>query len=399
MSPQALIELFRLLALALLLVEAAAQLGSVILKLWRVRLAPLAAFGAALALGWVVVGAAGLGWGLVGAFRPPVLLAGLLAPAAVAAWQGGRRSLVLAAAREWRGILRLPARVGLAVAAFPVLARWAAPEGELDAYIYHLGAPLQWLVSGRALFTGVGVNYHLPLPTEMAFALALALDDERLAHAVIGSLFLAAASVFASPRAAGQAPWAAWLGPLLAVAGGHSVALLCGSKSDLAAAFLLATAAGLWSPGRASVALAGALLGAAAAAKLPVAVLGAAWICCHRSGWRAAPLAAAFGALPLLPWAVTSWLVLGNPLFPLFFDALPTLGWGAENAVVRRAYFEPWRQPGADSLAGEWARARGIPETPVPAEWEKHGRKAGPIRNEQMLAMKPVRSMVMLVMS
>jgi hypothetical protein len=44
---------------------------------------------------------------------------------------------------------------------------------------------------------------------------------------------------------------------------------------------------------------------------------------------------------------------------------------------------------GADSLAGEWARSRGIQEWAFPADWAKHGRQAGPIRNEDMLRTNP----------
>lgn len=40
---------------------------------------------------------------------------------------------------------------------------------------------------------------------------------------------------------------------------------------------------------------------------------------------------------------------------------------------------------GADMLAGQWARSRGIDEQPFAADWVKHGRAAGPIRNQQML--------------
>ena len=40
---------------------------------------------------------------------------------------------------------------------------------------------------------------------------------------------------------------------------------------------------------------------------------------------------------------------------------------------------------GADRLAGEWARLFGIPVEPYPADWEKHGKKAGAIRNTEML--------------
>ena len=40
---------------------------------------------------------------------------------------------------------------------------------------------------------------------------------------------------------------------------------------------------------------------------------------------------------------------------------------------------------GADSLAGAWARARGVPEIAEPADWKTHGKRAGPIRNQAML--------------
>jgi hypothetical protein len=40
---------------------------------------------------------------------------------------------------------------------------------------------------------------------------------------------------------------------------------------------------------------------------------------------------------------------------------------------------------GADRLAGEWARARGVQEEAYPADWHNHGRTAGPLRNIRML--------------
>ena len=39
---------------------------------------------------------------------------------------------------------------------------------------------------------------------------------------------------------------------------------------------------------------------------------------------------------------------------------------------------------GADSLGEEWATERGVKVTKFEAEWGRHGRKAGPIRNRQM---------------
>lgn len=40
---------------------------------------------------------------------------------------------------------------------------------------------------------------------------------------------------------------------------------------------------------------------------------------------------------------------------------------------------------GADSMAGEWARAMGIKETPFPADWDRYRNRAGPVRNQRML--------------
>lgn len=40
---------------------------------------------------------------------------------------------------------------------------------------------------------------------------------------------------------------------------------------------------------------------------------------------------------------------------------------------------------GADMMAAEWAEARGYSVLRFPADWSRHGKRAGPIRNEQML--------------
>jgi len=41
---------------------------------------------------------------------------------------------------------------------------------------------------------------------------------------------------------------------------------------------------------------------------------------------------------------------------------------------------------GADTLAGQWAKEAGVPVEVYPAEWAAHGRKAGALRNAEMLA-------------
>lgn len=44
---------------------------------------------------------------------------------------------------------------------------------------------------------------------------------------------------------------------------------------------------------------------------------------------------------------------------------------------------------GADSMARDWAHARGIPVDPHPADWGLYGKSAGPIRNQEMLDVGP----------
>lgn len=44
---------------------------------------------------------------------------------------------------------------------------------------------------------------------------------------------------------------------------------------------------------------------------------------------------------------------------------------------------------GADKLARQWAQTYDIPCTTIPADWAKHGKAAGPIRNRAMLKESP----------
>lgn len=44
---------------------------------------------------------------------------------------------------------------------------------------------------------------------------------------------------------------------------------------------------------------------------------------------------------------------------------------------------------GADALAKSWARLKGVPVATVEADWHRHGKAAGPLRNGWMLDLKP----------
>jgi len=44
---------------------------------------------------------------------------------------------------------------------------------------------------------------------------------------------------------------------------------------------------------------------------------------------------------------------------------------------------------GADQMAGAWARKYGLTEEVFPAQWSTHGRRAGFVRNTEMVATMP----------
>lgn len=74
------------------------------------------------------------------------------------------------------------------------------------------------------------------------------------------------------------------------------------------------------------------------------------------------------------------------------FDNLAYV-WGALDAMHEKYGITALMQggaKGADSLASEWAKTKpGIQRYVCKADWEKHGRAAGPIRNKRMLEWGP----------
>jgi hypothetical protein len=64
--------------------------------------------------------------------------------------------------------------------------------------------------------------------------------------------------------------------------------------------------------------------------------------------------------------------------------------WGHVNQVLSELKKQPTAiihgaAPGVDTLAGIYARRNNITEESYPADWETHGKAAGPIRNKKML--------------
>lgn len=58
--------------------------------------------------------------------------------------------------------------------------------------------------------------------------------------------------------------------------------------------------------------------------------------------------------------------------------------WLSEKRTKRRIVIVSGAAKGADALGEQYARERGYKLQRYPADWEKYGRAAGPIRNEVM---------------
>lgn len=69
-----------------------------------------------------------------------------------------------------------------------------------------------------------------------------------------------------------------------------------------------------------------------------------------------------------------------------FTDAVTLGSWlGGIHKKQRIALLIHGGARGADFMAGEFAKWAGIPVKEYPADWDAHGRAAGPIRNQRML--------------
>lgn len=79
-----------------------------------------------------------------------------------------------------------------------------------------------------------------------------------------------------------------------------------------------------------------------------------------------------------------TWLICGGRKFSdeaMFDDVMRQLVgmFGLPSKVVHG------NAPGADTLADRWAKRMALEVVACPADWHKHGKAAGPIRNEDML--------------
>jgi 4-amino-4-deoxy-L-arabinose transferase-like glycosyltransferase len=303
------------------------------------------------ALGFVALALVALLLGYLDAFRPaaldPIVLAfgvvGLVAAA---------RELPLARA-AWRRLGRLRWLVGAAAAAVGVDAVLAtAPPTSGDALAYHLTAPKLWLEAHHMFPIWWDWTTFQPFATEMHFAYAQALWSGASAIVVGAGLGgYSAVCVYGFARELAGRPAGA-VGALLWVAQGMFLWEATGGFVELVLSAFVVLA--FWHlvvflrrPTVAEAALAGFALGAAASTKIHALLFAPALLAglLAREGRRAwVGAAAACGVAVALPWYLRTWIVTGNPIYPLAF------GGKYWDAASRAAYAGEWRGYGIHGI-------------------------------------------------
>jgi len=298
-------------------------------------------------LGLITLGTCLLAFALTGLFVPAIVV-GILPVLALAAWPRPGCSSPLAAAIAQATTLPRAGLAVLGLGALPALGWLMSPRVDQDSLAYHLGFPWACLTACKVPLTEVPWTFHLGLPFDLAYAVPLALGEDRLARWLILGAAAAATSVAAGRALARGDRTAGWLGALLALSSPALLGLSTVTKNDLGGAACLVAGAILWLEDGSLAAA--ALLGASVAVKLTNAPLAVLWLIVVRPRSRqgrgvpasagtppAVLVAAAVGCLPAIPWLVKSWLATGNPVHPLLWRVFPSLGWSEANDAAIRA--------------------------------------------------------------
>lgn len=240
-----------------------------------------------------------------------------------------RRRLVGA----WR--IRHPGRVlGAAAVASLLLATGFlsafSPELGFDAWTYHLALPERYLFENGVSVTPFSVASVYPANMEMLYLLALGVGNEAVAKLLN---FEFAVLVLAVVALAGRrvSPRVGWLAPLVLLADPLFLDELGWAYSDLMAAFyagLAFVAMVAWgeAPRRSHLVYCGVLVGAVLGTRYAGAVvLFAVWgglLIDGRHTWgartRACVWVGAVAFLVVLPWLVRNFVLVGDPVSPMF---------------------------------------------------------------------------------
>lgn len=318
-------------------------------------------------LGTALLGTAALFLGGVGLLVPAVLKVVSAAAAAgglveLSRWWRGRAL----GASPPQGPLVKGERVLAALLIAACIARmaWFAwyPDLRIDAFMYHITVPRQWLLRGWACAFPyeMHASLHLLWDAWYAYGLAIARDDFILpslwhtAAAVgVGALLHGELRRAGHPRLAAGAA----LGWLVAPEVLESSA--CAYVDNAVALYVVAGAVLLArAESRRDAALAGLMLGAAIGAKATsaaflMATLGA-WVAARlvagrRERTAVLALVAAAAALPFaLPWVVRNALTTGNPFYPFLPDLFRA---SPEFDLVARDFLRSY--PGVFASAGD----------------------------------------------
>ena len=284
--------------------------------------------------------------GLVGLYRPPILLALatlnlLLAWPDLLALPGATRRLAVAAVAALRTAPRGSGGlvVLLLLASGTALLGALTPPHHFDPLAYHLAAPQRFLLTGRIAPLPDVPFGNLPLGMELLFGIGLAFGSDTFAqvlHLAFGGL--SALTLWALARRYYDRE-TAWLATALFLATPLVIVWSRVANVDLPlACFLLLALLALLRAGESGITaaearrwalLAGLFAGTALATKyqalfaVPVLGLLLAFDSLRtRREWRdILARSAAFWLAALAvaaPWYTKNWLVLGNPIWPLF---------------------------------------------------------------------------------
>jgi hypothetical protein len=187
-----------------------------------------------------------------------------------------------------------------------------APEAHYDAYTYSLAGPARWLGQHGLAVMFADYRALFPMLGELPYSLPLSLDLDQVPGMLSLALVLCGGLAALSLVPDGSRGWA-----LFMLAGASSIPVLSGPKADGAVVGLTLLALALAAGGRAMAAAAftaGLALGAKLSAEAAVAwVAVAAWLAGRRP--RMVHLATALAVAS--PWFAKSWLMAGDPVYPL----------------------------------------------------------------------------------
>jgi hypothetical protein len=259
------------------------------------------------------------------------------------------------------------------------------PPFEYDELEYHLGAPAEYIKAGRIIALPHNFYSNLPQLTEMLYLLALKMSSgvaAKLLHWSLGAL--GAVTVYAiaarlwTQRIAVTAAALFYCLPFVQD-------LSETARIDLATTFFAALAFGallLWAeaarreprhldnrprPERGWLWLSALATGAAVATKwtaIPVVLLPAVvFVAVVTKSLRQPVVFCLLSAVLVLPWLLKNWLLMGNPVYPLFNGAFHSPHWSAAQAsLFAEKHYASFGRVGWKQLAGlAWQYSFGEP--------------------------------------